>query len=304
MASCSGDGFTIEAQLDGVPERTVIIAYQGDDGIITDNVTLEKGNAINYHGSSQDYTLVSMWDMQGQLIAQLVTRDGDDITVKSDGMQLPTHEVKGNKVTEQWIKFRKDHQQDYDSQNYAAIDRLIEQQIKQHPDQLLSTVLLVADYSQFDDSKQVSRLLQAIQADVRPQQLVASLEALMAQKAAMPDKIDRLTLYRHAQGIDELQPDGKRLVMLLWSRDDKSHAVDVAALRNKAGEGVTLADILVDTDTTRWSATLRTDSANWSHWWAPGGMMDAGLGGIVVSRTPWYVVVDSTGRITQSAAKL
>ena len=86
LNGCTSSDFTIQGQLDGVAERIVVIAYCGDQGVVTDRVTLEEGNSFTYRGNSDQYTLVSLWDLQGQLIAQLVAHNGDKMSVKSDGL--------------------------------------------------------------------------------------------------------------------------------------------------------------------------------------------------------------------------
>ena len=83
LAGCTNSDFTIQAQLDGVSERTVIIAYNSDHGVVTERVKLEEGNSFTYRGSSDQYTLVSLWDLQGQLIAQLVAHNGDKMSIKN-----------------------------------------------------------------------------------------------------------------------------------------------------------------------------------------------------------------------------
>lgn len=307
LAGCTGSDFTIEAQLDGLTEQTAIIAYVGDQGAVTERVTVQQGNVLKYSGHSTEYTLVSIWDLQSQLIAQLVVHDGDQMTVKSDGLQLPTLEVSGNKITEQWMKFRQKHQQAYDSNDTASINRLIEQQIKSHPDQLLSTVLLVADYSRLDGSKQMTQLLQAIQAEVRPPRLVNTLEYLSQMHKKAPNIIHSLTLYRYGKGFDNLSTGGKQTVMLFWSRSDDARGECIKTMRELANgqpQTFALADILVDTDTTQWSRTLKGDSTTWSHWWAPGGIMDPALEGIVIDRTPLFIVTDSLGQVIQKSQQL
>ncbi|MBR5727997.1 MAG: hypothetical protein IKS64_00340 [Muribaculaceae bacterium] len=307
LTGCTSNDFTIQAQLDGVSERTVIIAYSGDHGVVTDRVKLEEGNSFTYRGNSDQYTLVSLWDLQGQLIAQLVAHNGDKMVVKSDGLQLPTTQVSGNEVTEQWMKFRKDNHLAYDSHDTTAIDRLIEQQISKHPDQLLSTVLLVADYSQLDGGKHTRQLLQSIHAEARPQRLVSSLEYLMERHQDMPERVTTLTLYRLGKGFEDLKVNEQATILLFWSRNDEARKACVESMRAKSrqsGGKIQLADILVDPDTTLWSKTVGNDSATWAHWWAPGGVMDPMLGGIPISRTPLFIVTDSTGRVTHSGQNL
>lgn len=307
LTGCTSSDFTIQAQLDGVSERTVIIAYNSDHGVVTERVKLEEGNSFTYRGSSDQYTLVSLWDLQGQLIAQLVAHNGDKMSIKSDGLQLPTTQVTGNEVTDQWMKFRKDNHQVYDSHDTSTIDRLIEQYIGQHPDQLLSTVLLVADYSQLDGGKHTRQLLQGIHAEARPQRLVASIEYLMERHKDMPERVTTLTLYRLGKGFEDLKVNEQATVLLFWSRNDETRKACVESMRamsKRAGDKIQLADILVDPDTTQWSKTVKNDSATWAHWWAPGGVMDPMLGGIPITRTPLFVVTDSTGRVTHSGQKI
>lgn len=300
LTSCSTSSeFTIEAQLDGVPDGIVTIAYSSDDGMVADRVKLTEGNRVKYVGASQQYTLLWIWNTQGQLIAQMVVRDGDEITVKSDGLQLPTIDIRGNELTEQWMSWRKANIHAINSSDRSAIDKLIEKQIADHPDQLLSTVLLVAEYSQLDNPDKVRPLLQAISPDARPRQLVATLEAQLQPQRAV-QSLSPMTLYRHNKGFDELDTQGKNAVILLWSKADDSHKACLDSMRlwakQRAGQ-IMLADILVDADTAQWTRTVGAETAHWTHWWAPGGIMDNNLVGLGITRTPTLICTDSTGRV-------
>ena len=304
--SCTDSDFTINAQLDGTPDNMVTICYVGNQGLVTERMMVEQGNQLTYKGSSDDYTMLWIWDTQRQLIAQMVVRNGDRLTVKSDGLQLPTLDIKGNEVTEQWMKFRKSNQEAIDNHDTEAINRLIEQQIAQHPDQLLSTVLLVADYSQLDNSK-VKQLLQSIKPDARPDRLVNTLEYLIEQHKQHTGIIRSLTLYRYNTGVQDLQMFNKSAALLFWSRYDTNRQAYVDSLRaisQRSGDNIVIADILVDTDTTQWTQNIKQQSSTWTHWWAPGGMMDHMLQSIAIERTPMIILTDSTSHITRSITNL
>lgn len=302
-ASCTGQEFTIEGQIDGTPQATVTIAYIGDQGVVTQNVKLEKGNTLNYTGHSQDYTLLSMWDEQGQLIAQMVLKDGDKMTIKSDGFQLPTPNIKGNKVTEQWMEFRKDNHKAFIGHDEQTVDHQIEQYIKQHPDNLLATVLLVTEYSQINDVPKLKTLLQSIKPEAKPQRLVGIIDHLLTGRNNMPSLLTELTLYRHGEGIADLKTKGNTAVLLFWSKGDAQRQTCIDTLQSLAqryGSQVTIADVLVDTDSTAWSRVIKAEQATWSHWWAPGGIMDPMLNGIQISRTPMWLVTDSAAHIVHT----
>jgi len=303
LASCSSDSFSVEGQIDGVPEASVTLVYIGDHGPVAQRVPLDKGNTLRYEGYSEDYTLLAIWDAQGRLIAQMVARNGDDMTLKSDGFQVPTIEVSGNDVTKQWMKFRKDNQKALASQDTHAIDRLIEQQIKAHPDQLLSTVLLVAEYSQLSDQPKVSQLLKTIKPEARPQRLVSTLEYLLQHESKMPTLLTELNLYRHGSGVKDLVTKGKPALLLFWTRQDEGRKTFVDTLRQIArdyGDKLLVTDVMVNADSTQWTHTLHDDGTSWDHWWAPGGIMDPMLHGLVVDRTPLVLLTDSTAHIVHS----
>ena len=302
LSSCTDSDFTIEGQIDGTPDRAITIAYNGDNGNIIERVMLTEGNRFSFKGDSDDYTLLWIWDAQGQLIAQMVVRDGDQLTVKSDGLRLPTLDITGNDITRQWMKFRKDNINTFDSSDKDAIDRLIEQQIAQHPDQLLSTVLLVAEYNQLDNAEKVKTLLQSLHPDVRSDRLVSTVEYIIDHHKKNTTIIGPLTLYWHNHGIENLNVLGQHYVLFFWSRRDadrKSCIDSLVSWSRQHGDKLMVADILVDTDTTQWSHTLKGDATSWTHWWAPGGIMDPALQDINIGHTPLFIVTDSTAHITQ-----
>ena len=304
---CTDSDFTINAQLDGTPDNMVTICYMGNQGLVTERMMVAQGNQLTFKGSSDDYTILWIWDAQRQLIAQMVVRNGDRLTVKSDGLRLPTLDIKGNKVTEQWMKFRKSNQEAIDNHDTNAINRQIEQHIAQHPDQLLSTVLLVAEYNQLDGNDKVKQLLQSIKPDARPDRLVSTLQYLIEQHRQPTGIIRSLTLYRHGKGIQDLELNAKPAALLFWSRYDTNRktAIDsLHAMASRHGDNIIIADILVDTDTTQWTHNIKQTSTSWTHWWAPGGMMDAMLQSIAIERTPTIILTDSTSHIIQSITSL
>lgn len=299
-SSCTDSDFTIKGQIDNAPDKFVTIAYTGDNGNITQRVMITEGNQFNFKGTSKQYTLLWIWDANNQLIAQMVVKDGDDMTVKSDGLRVPTTDVKGNDITQQWMKFRKDNNNIFDASDYQAIDRLIEQQIAQHPEQLLSTVLLVAEYSQLHNIDKVKKLLQTIQPEAKPQPITATIDYLIQHNKATQGIINNITLYKHNKGFEDLNVMGKPTAILFWSRSDKNRKAAIDTLNNIThayDDNINIADILVDTDTAQWARNIATNALTATHWWAPGGIMDPMLKNINIQHTPMILVTDSTAHV-------
>lgn len=304
--ACSSDGFTIQGQIDGVPERLVTVAYMGDHGMVAEQVPLQKGNTLTYEGRSQQHTLLFIWDAQGQLIAQMVVCDGDRMTVNSDGLQLPTPQVSGNEPTQQWMKFRRDNLNAFNAGDKQTIAQLIAQHINRHPDQLLSTVLLVAEYAPLTDTATVAALLSRISPEARPQRLVQTLETMLQRNPPVATaRLTAPTLWLMDSGLQTLDTDDKAALLLLWRKGDHDlqACIDtLRAIRQDHNTPLYMADILLDADTTGWYAATRADATLWQHWWAPGGMMEANLLGLDLQRTPVFVQLDTTSRVIHQGA--
>ena len=267
MASCSGDSFKI-------------------DGVVADPV------------------IVSLLDSRSHLLVMLVASSGDHIKVKGDAAQPKTIKIKGSKVNEDWQLFRDEHAAFYTDPNPSRLDAAIEKYVREHPADLLSTVLLMADYSDYSDVDKINAMLKGIDVKVRPGSLVRSFEgrSMNAQTSRLP-RIMALKLVKHGGDFEDVSLVDRMTLISFWANPQDNRSALINKL-NQVGEDIRVIDVLTESDTLRWHQTIAADPKEWKHYWAPGGPMEQDVQLLGIKSLPWYAVTDSTGLVTYSGPSL
>ena len=156
-------------------------------------------------------------DARGEPLAMVVAANGDHIKLKGDAGKAKGIKVKGSKVNEEWQLFRDEHKAFYTDPNPGRLDAAIEKYVKEHPADMLSTVLLMADYSDYSDRDKVEKLLKSIEAKARPESLTAAFWELPASatKRQRP-RLMNLNLLRHGGGFEQVELTNRISRYHLW----------------------------------------------------------------------------------------
>ena len=308
VASCSGSGFKIDGDITGLNRNVVKVIYLADSGLVNEWVDLDKKGPFEFKGASAQPTLLNLQDHMGATIAAMVVADGDHLKVKGDAGKAMDVKVKGNRLNEDWQLFRKEHAAFYTDPNPSRLDAAIEKYVKEHPADVLSTVLLMADYSDHTDKARLDALLGSIEASARPESLTRSLPGFAAsRKAAIMPRLMSITLFKRGAEFAEVDLTGRVTLINMWTQpqDGRASVVNtIAALTEEAGNSMRVIDVLIESDTLRWGKTVADDPASWQHYWAPGGPLEPGIELFGITAAPWYVVTDSTGLATYNGPSL
>ena len=306
MASCSSSDFKIDGQLTGLNGTMVRMTFCGDSGVIDDKIPVDKKGHFSFKGQAAQPVLVLLSDITGKPLVSLVAANGDHLKVQGDASKPMGVKVKGNRLNEDWQLFRDEHAGFYTDPNPSRLDAAIEKYIAGHPADLLSTVLLVADYGDFTDRAKMDKLLESIDAKVRPESLTDALKAVFAahSNGSLP-RMMTLTLLRHGADFESITLTGRVTLLRFWAnpkadRDAVNRKIETAV----EGTDVRVVDILAESDTLRWHQTIATDPAAWQHYWAPGGPLEQGIQLLGLSSMPWYAVTDTTGLVTYNGPDL
>ena len=167
---------------------------------------------------------------------------------------------------------------------------------------MLSTVLLVADYSDYSDLEAVEKIYKAIDTEVRPKSLTASLpiDPSGHKKSLMP-RLMTLNLIKHGGGFEEIKLSDRVTILSMWANpqnDREKVKSQINGIRESSDNAINVIDILTESDTLRWHRTI--DGEDWPHYWAPGGPLEQGVQLLGITSLPWYAVTDSTGLIVYS----
>lgn len=303
LGSCSSNEFKIDGNISGVDG--VRIVFNGDSGVVDEWVTTDKKGRFSFTGTTAEPVLVSVMDIRGEPLAMVVAAGGNHLKLKGDAAKPQDIKMKGSRLTEDWQLFRDEHAAFYTDPNPSRLDAAIEKYVREHPDDMLSTVLLLADYSDYSDRDKVDKMLDGIKAEARPESLVRVLTSgPQARKRSPLPRLMSLTLFNHDAAAVEIPLTGRGTTLIsLWANPQNDRATLLNKLKTLE-DGVRVIDVLAEGDTLRWNQTTIADPESWQHYWAPGGPLEPGIQTLGITSLPWYAVTDSTGMVTYSGPDL
>ncbi|MGN0214192.1 MAG: hypothetical protein ACI4AH_05210 [Muribaculaceae bacterium] len=300
LASCSSDSFRLEARIEGLGTQNVHIVYATSEGVQSDWITAEN-NRLTYEGYAPELTVLQVLDGNDQLIARMAVKNGDKLKFRGPLNDPMAIEFKGSDVSEQWSSFLKENIELVNGGNQPMLDIAIEKYIRENPDNVVSTLLLLFDYGSLNDTKAIDKMLDGINDNAKPLFLLSTYQMLRNErnKDETNSHFFMFDLYESTGKWSTFRANGHSFSMLwLWSRDDAKHratADSIKQLTKTYGKRLQVADVFVDGDTTVWRSTFKADSTNWTHFWAPGGPKSKYLSSLNTFTTPKYLLVDSLG---------
>ena len=304
FASCSSDSFKIDGNIANLDAQLVRVLFQADSAIVDERINVDKKGGFSFEGESAQPILVSVLNIRGETLARMVAVNGDHLKISGDAGKAMGVKVKGNRLNEDWQLFRNEHAAFYTDPNPSRLDAAIEKYVKEHPRDMLSTVLLVADYSNFSDQAKVEQMLSGIDAQARPESITEYFTSLVkGRNSTKLPRLMTLTLAKNGSDFEEIKLTDKVTLINLWAQpqSNRGRVIDAIAKLDEEGNGtVKVLDVLVESDTIRWHQTIADDPKAWSHYWAPGGPLEQGLQLLGITSAPWYAVTDSTGIVLYS----
>ena len=303
-ASCSSDSFKIDGNFVNLDGNMVKVVFRGDSGVVDEWVTVDKKGHFTFKGASSQPTLLSMSNLSGNPLTTMVVANGDHVKVKGDASKATGVKIKGNRLNEEWQLFRDEHAAFYNDPNPSRLDAAIEKYVREHPSDMLSTVLLVADYSDFSDQGKVDKMLKSIESKARPESLTQPLVGYrkVSKNANLP-RLMSLTLFKHGGNFEDVPLTGHSTLINFWANPQNDRNTLITKLGN-LNLDVQVLDILTESDTLRWHQTISQDPEAWKHYWAPGGPLEQGIQLLSITTMPWYATTDSTGFVLYSGPDL
>jgi len=306
LASCTHDSFKIEGRLTHVDASRVRVLFQGDSGLVDESVNLDKDGAFSYEGSASQPAIVSVLDASGYHVGMVVAVNGDHLKIEGNASRELQVKIKGNRLNEDWQLFKDEHASFYTDPNPSRLNAAIEKYVKEHPADMLSTVLLMVDYSDYSDRAKVNKMLKSIEAKARPASLTrALLDNPQARKAEVLPRLMTLTLAKPGGTFEEVKLTDRVTLITLWAQpqsNPRALSQQLQGVLDATHGAVHLIDVLTESDTVRWSGTIA--GCPGQHYWAPAGPVEQGIQLIGPTSLPWYAVADSSGLVTYSGPNL
>ncbi|WP_407403165.1 hypothetical protein [Sodaliphilus sp.] len=299
MCACDNSKFSIVADIENMGNQNVHVVFLGDSGV-HDSFIPTQDNKFGIEGNSQELTVVSVLDSQNKPLFRVAVRGGEKVKVTGDLRKPHEYECEGSETAQEWMKFEKEHAALYDTPDRTALDRAIEQYVHDNPSSVVSALLLVHDYSD-QGSDQAKKLLASLDESARPASLVSSMQRLHDAATARPiTQLHPMMLCGTTGDFEALQPATSRSTFIYWwLENNPARHAQVSAIRqiaSKHGGDVTVADVSLAPDSIGWQYIIKSDSAAWKHYWAPGGILDPSIRDLHITSVPLCIVTDSMGR--------
>ena len=289
LASCSSDSFKIEGNIANLKTGVVKVVFRGDSGVVNEVVNLDNKGQFTFEGVSAQPVIVSLFDSHYE---PLVSVDAKASSIK----------VKGTHLNDDWQLFRDEHAAFYSDPNPSRLDAAIEKYVKEHPDDMLSTVLLMVDYCDYTDRGKIEKMLKDIDAQARPESLTQAFPVeLKSRKSNVLPRLMTLTLVKHGGNFEEVKLTDRITFINLWANPQKNRNILINKLQG-LDEGIRIIDVLTESDTLKWHQTIAGEDVG--HYWAPGGPLEQGIQLLGITSLPWYAVTDSTGLVVYSGPNL
>ncbi|MEE1337591.1 MAG: hypothetical protein UHD04_01425, partial [Muribaculaceae bacterium] len=166
---------------------------------------------------------------------------------------------------------------------------------------------ILFDYNNLDNSTKAHELLNSLDEKAIPTSLIKAYSDIKALTKATKDDsriYHSLQFYNQNDSLTSFMPLRGKISLLYFADKDDDRKPIIATLDTlfynykntpKGKTQLQIADIMLDNDTMSWKRTLRGEDTDWQHFWAVGGIMNPTVNEMLVTRTPYFIMLDSVG---------
>lgn len=300
MCGCKKENrpFKVKIALQGLGSQQVKVVYSGADGGIVDYWAKCENNAFEIEGTCSNPSLLMVYNKMNVPIIKLIVAGGDKLEVNGKILEPYNLKVEGSEMAKQYNDFLVRHKMEYQSTNSQALNTAIENYVKDNPKSIVSTALVMLDYSPNDDTA-IDKLLDKIDDSAKPESLMASYNLLKARSKKPTTKITSLNIFEQSSGdfqMAKIKGDKPSLIFF-WDRDlglsDRNKIIEEMKMIEPSQ--AQLMDISLDIDSTGWYYATHQNNTSWKHYWVPSSMMNGEIVGLQVDKIPTIIVTDSLG---------
>lgn len=295
LAACSDtEQFRVNGTIAGKPNLNLRVAYWAD-GAFHQQITAARNGEFEFFASASQPAMVEIFDYEYRPLARLYAANGETFTVEVDRDKPFSAVVEGNDVSERWSTFTRDNADALGAGGDRA-DSIVAQYVAAHPDDIVSTLLLVTLYDASRRPLHADSLLGLIDPKARPSALTDGFNLLLRRtlgsdtlaELRYADRRDSAATFRAADG---------RLSLIVFDRagDFRRDSV-MPALERLAKRHKNLR--LLEIDLEPYGSSLKaygSDTLAWPVGRVPGGLGAESLQRAGVHSDPTFLLVDTAG---------
>ena len=301
LTSCKENKFVITGEISKLGTQNIRIIYTSNNTVNSLWVPAVEGK-FSIEGNAPDITVVDISNQQKGHIAHIAVENGDKIELKGDMKDLYGIKVSGNKTNEKWSGFINDRKEIFIKGNSSIIDIEIEKFIRENKGNIVSTLLLMNDYTSLENTKHTDSLLSLIDEKAKPESLLTGYKGIINNDMTnVPKKtITSFILYNKTDSLESFIPGLSKLSLLyFWNSENENRGIIMKELKRLSQKyrksELQIADITLDNDSAIWKKRIKNDSVQWKQFWALGGRMNNVLYRMDVRFAPYFIITDSVG---------
>lgn len=304
LTGCGNDEeFVINCEIRGLGSTAVDMYYPTRS--LQHSVFHPVDGKVTLRGVAADPTLAEVLTADGEPLFACVVRNGDHLEVKMDMGEPSSLKIKGNSASEQLARFVAANDSLLRSGDVAAINRLVADEVRSHPDRMSSAALLVTRFSARGHELEADSLINILKPSARANWVMGAYPGLVGEQvsSAARGNVKSMTIQTGRQ-------DGRDTVVRYWPSNQSYSFIVVTGqgkadsvrrvLKELAGKlpvkRFKALEIAAMGDSSSWAGTVRSDSAKWMQAWLPGGVGAPAINYLQIPSVPFFIVVDSTGK--------
>ncbi len=285
------------------------ITYYASDpvkGWYVETVAAVQRGKVRIVCATRNPTIVFIMESGSMPRAAFYAERGDKIKITGDSRDPLSWNISGNKLTEEWSRWRLESRSALASGDPVKINRVVSNYVKKNSERPLSTLLLLIYFDRRADEAGFHELwgmLKDKALEPKWMQLVSRSD-ILREAPAFAGKPDTIILHTYGNGIDTLKLGQKPMLLYFWRENDPRRSESIGILGDLVKEfpdsaSRVMADVCFDPDSIGWQSVIIRDSLDkvirgWNfHGETDSVMMRAG-----VERTPWFIVFDARGKRT------
>lgn len=302
-ACASNEDFEIHGTVVDNGTLNLRIVYFGDDNI-NNVLTASRDGVFDFKGNAPKGQMVEILDNDYRVLVRLYAVNGDKLKVNINPTNPRASVATGSAVNDEWTKWISDNINTLNTRNSRTINDAVERFVKSHPDDVLSTLLMLTEYDTNVDVIKAQKLMASINVDARPTYLVESWVANLARAGQSAQKV-KVAPITYISATDTVlttyNPKRQDYSLLVFTNENSGrHDSIVPKLREIAKKypnrrRLAIVDFSLDNDTFTWKREYRADSITWTSGWGGGSVAAAGIERLNITSLPYFIVTDSTG---------
>ena len=303
MSACgSTDDFVVRGQMAGVDVQTVTMTYFDRGGLQSYSVQ-SLGGKFSFRGTASKPTLAVISLGDGQRLATLVVKNGDEVTIEVDPANPYQAKVSGNAESREIASWLNANAESLESRNPAAVNAAVAKYVSGNKDKMSATAILVNYYNCEGYEAKADSLFSLLTVQARPSEIVQGFNSVVNAQLSSTGQapVTYMALYELCDSLISFTPGRSSVSLLCFTTDDRTSLDSIRPrLRSlrlaQPKERLQMVEISTAPDSASWRRSFRADTvSNWYRTWVPGSMGAPAVRKLGIPRLPYFIVTDSTG---------